>query len=194
MSNHADIVVVVGQISSRRSDVDTVQVNVEVVSVLRLIDYWNGDGSVLVDPGGDRDLLDTAQGIDADSAWTGEAEVRSECPEAGRDEIVVVLQTDQCVVSSGVLCAPPVEIAGRVADGESIVHVQSPLKALATIILVRVEQYHIVQLTQDLQLHPSMRSMHQFPVSNQQGQIIPPARRTSAHSVMRLGLPVTGNC
>ena len=131
LSNHADIVVVVGEVSSGRSDIDSEQINVEVISVLCLVDDRNGDGAVFVDPGSDGDLLNTALSIDADGTGTGEAEVRGKGPETGGDEVVVVVETDQCVVAGCVLSAPPMDVPGGVADGEGFVHVHGPLETLA---------------------------------------------------------------
>jgi len=131
LSHHADIVVIVGKVSSGRSNIDTKQINVEVVSVLRLVDDRNGDGAVFIDPGSDGDFFHTALSVDADSAGTSEAEVRGKGPETGGDEVVVVVETDQCIVAGRVLRAPPMDVPGGVADGEGFIHVHGPLETLA---------------------------------------------------------------
>ena len=123
--------VIVSKIRSRRSDIDTKQIDIEVVSVLRLVDDWDRNGAVLIDPSRNGDFFNTAQSINADGAGTSEAEVGGKGPETGRDEVVVVVETNQGVVPGRVLSTPPVHVTGGVAECKRFVHVHGPLETLA---------------------------------------------------------------
>lgn len=143
---------IVSQETRSTRDIDTEQVDRQIVREVRCIDYRNSNCSVRIDIGADVDFFYAALGINADRAWASETEVGCEgldrnmsvtgsnitggvgvdtYPESCGNEVIIVLQADQSVVTSRVLRAPPMRVAGCITVSESVVHVDRPLKPFA---------------------------------------------------------------
>lgn len=123
---------VVRQIRRGRRHVGSEQIDRQVVGEMCRVDHRHRHRAVGVHVRADVHLFHAALGVDPDRARPGETEVRGKSPEAGGNEIFVVLQSDQGVVAGGVLSAPPMSVSRCVAVDEGIVHVQCPLETFTT--------------------------------------------------------------
>ena len=130
--HQTNIMVVVRQISTTpRQVAQPTQIHCDILRKMRCIDNRHSNGAIAVDERRDVNVLSVAARIYTHGARTCEAEVASECPKTSGSVVRVTVETDQSVVASCVLRAPPVGVAGGRGAGKSVVHVNCPLEAFA---------------------------------------------------------------
>lgn len=100
--------VVVRQVSRALCDVRSEQVDVQVIRKMCSIDDRNNDRTVLVDVCAHIHFLDGALSLNADGSGASKAEVACESPQAARNEVLIVLEADECVVSRSILATPKI--------------------------------------------------------------------------------------